>query len=762
MDVLEEIEQIKVNLQSVTDDISEAELILKLMWKVTSKGSRDILTYLNRLEEIAETLNNDIYRAWVLIYKGGNKRVVGEYDAALKIAEEAFALFEKEGDKPGLAAAYNSMGVVYMRQANYPKSLESFHAVLNLRLELEDKEGIGNAYNNLGVVYADLTNLPESLKYQQLSLEIKKELNDRSGLATSYINIGAIKQKQSDYAGALKNFYLALPIMQELDARQWVGDLHNNIGIVQGHQGNFPEAMKSHLKALAIRLPLNDKHGIAQSHNSIADINEVQANYAEALKHNLYALQIWEEIGNKHGIAQSHAGVGEIYRLTGDFEAALKSHNKALALREEMNDKHGIVESYNTLGQIYDGQGNYDEALKNHLMALEMGEPLGNKRRIAFCYMGIGEVYEKQGRLADALQNKLYAFSLAEEIGSTELIKQTALSVSNCFKINRDFENALKYYEVYHKTERQTLGQDAQRQLHNLSFQHNLEQKEREAEINRLKYVELEGKNLQIQQEKDEAERQRKRAEQSEHFKQMFLANMSHEIRTPMNAIVGMTDILLSTPQTKESLHYLNAIKQSSDNLLVVVNDVLDISKIEAGKLSIEKIVFDLQQQLNMLSNIFILKADEKKLAFEIKVASNVAPVLVGDPFRLNQVLINLLGNAFKFTHKGKVTLDITRKAKNQYQFKIQDTGIGIAPEKLALIFESFSQAESNTTRQYGGTGLGLTISKQLVELMGGKIEVTSKAGKGSEFSFVLQLNEATAADLPKQDERSVQSKAEN
>ena len=758
MTIGEEIEQLKARITETADESAQAGLIKDLLTKLSSTGSSEILPMTERLSQLAEKLNSAIYRGWVLVFRASMKRGTGEYEAALALCEEALVWFKKAKDMAGRAAALNGIGIVYMRQANYTQALEHFHATLKIRQELGDKEGVAWAYNNLGVVYADLTNLPEALKYGLLSLEIKKELNDKGGIGASYINIGAILQKQSKYAEALKNFQMALPIMEEMDAKIWIGDLHNNIGIVLGHQGNYAEALKSHLKALQIRVPISDKHGIAQSYNSIADVNEVQGNYAEALKHHYQSLKIWDEIGNKHGIAQSHAGIGEIYKLQGNYDEALDSHLHALDMRKEMNDKHGVVESYNSIGLIYERRGNYEEALKNHLLALELGEPLGNKRRIAFCYMGIGEVYEKQGKYEESIKNKLHAFEIANETGSKELIRQLSVSIYTTYKTIGDYENALKYYEIYHGIERETLGEETQKQLNNLSFQHNLEQKEKEAEINRLRYVELESKNQQIQQEKEEADRQRKRAEQSEHFKQMFLANMSHEIRTPMNAIAGMTNILLSSNQSKENLQYLNAIKHSSDNLLVVINDVLDISKMEAGKLNIESTAFNLEQQLYALRNIFNLKAAEKKISFAIEVDKHVPEGLVGDPHRLNQVLINLLGNAFKFTHKGKVTLAITQTSKNKYRFAVKDSGIGIAPEKLALIFESFSQAESDTTRQYGGTGLGLTISKQLVELMGGQIKVTSKPGKGSEFSFELELNTAKKTDVPVSSKTKLQS----
>lgn len=236
--------------------------------------------------------------------------------------------------------------------------------------------------------------------------------------------------------------------------------------------------------------------------------------------------------------------------------------------------------------------------------------------------------------------------------------------------------------------------------------------------------------------------REKERAQQSEKFKQQFLANMSHEIRTPMNSIIGLTNLLIKTNLDDHQQKYLNVIKKSSENLLVIINDILDLSKIEAGKMDFEKISFSLEDAIETVYHAMMFKAEEKKLSFSINIESNVPPFVVGDPTRLNQILINLAGNAIKFTENGDVTIDI-REINRQgnvsmIQFSIIDTGIGISEESLEKIFDSFSQASSDTTRKFGGTGLGLTISKQLIELQGGTIQVKSVIGKGTSFIFTI------------------------
>lgn len=274
------------------------------------------------------------------------------------------------------------------------------------------------------------------------------------------------------------------------------------------------------------------------------------------------------------------------------------------------------------------------------------------------------------------------------------------------------------------------------------------------------KLIKILGTLLDITKRKqyeEELETAKRKAEESTKAKELFLANTSHEIRTPMNAIVGVSQLLRKTELDAQQIEYLTIIEKSAGNLLTIINDILDLSKIESNNLKIENTSFNLKEVIESVINMTQFLAKEKNLNLRyICPSPNEDTTLIGDPLRLEQVLLNLVNNAIKFTHTGSVeiNLELKEETANSYKigFEVIDTGIGISAEKLEVIFNDFTQADASTTRIYGGTGLGLSISRKLVQLMGGELKVSSQPGKGTNFFFTLEFSKGeqkTIADAP-------------
>ncbi|WP_041916007.1 ATP-binding protein [Pseudodesulfovibrio mercurii] len=264
---------------------------------------------------------------------------------------------------------------------------------------------------------------------------------------------------------------------------------------------------------------------------------------------------------------------------------------------------------------------------------------------------------------------------------------------------------------------------------------------------------ELKRKNDSLNGALEQVRRAKQAAEVANAAKSSFLASMSHEIRTPMNAILGMADILWETELSEDQARYVDVFRTAGENLLEILDDILDLSKIEAGHLTLEKTWFPLTEILDRTCGVIQTKASKKGLGLSCVAAPEVPARINGDPTRLRQVLFNLLGNAIKFTDAGSVAMNVDIASRDDegvvLHFSITDTGVGVSGDKLGAIFEAFTQADSSTTRQFGGTGLGLAISKELVQMMGGRIWAESTPGKGSTFHFTARFDTARPEDVP-------------
>jgi adenylate cyclase len=338
-----------------------------------------------------------------------------------------------------------------------------------------------------------------SIEASRQALSLFKQHKEIKGMADCHQNIGNVYQLQGQYVEALYSYFNSLNLKEQINDKNSSAATYNNIAIVYETQGNYLQALKTHFTALKLKQELGDKNGVANSYNNLGLVYEAQGNYQDALKNYFAALKLKEELDDQYGIACALNNIGNIYLAQRSYPEALKTHFASLALFEKIGDQIRTGDGYIGIGNIYEKQGNYAKALEYHLASLKLKEEVGDKYGITICYVNIGNIYGAKGNYPSAMENLISAISVAQETGNKELIKETYLSLSNVFKIVNDFENALKYHEKYHQVESEILGQEAQKQLTNLNFQHNMEQKEKQLEIEQLR-------NVELKKEKDRSE----------------------------------------------------------------------------------------------------------------------------------------------------------------------------------------------------------------------------------------------------------------
>lgn len=523
--------------------------------------------------------------------------------------------------------------------------------------------------------------------------------------------------QQGEYDDGVDILQDALKISRDINNKPLQARVLNNLGYIYRDRGDLADALNHFEGALKINEKLGDE--VAQSVNlsSIAYLLYDLNDYENALEFALRCLPIFEKANDLHRLNALYHILGNIYFKQEQHLEALRYFEENLRLSEQDTVLHALAIS--GLGKVYYKMNDFANARKHLVDALKESEELSNVEVQIICQFYIGRMMMDEGNYRQAQQHMNAAFELADEYNRKHDVMSVHEALAQLYDKMGDIPKAFYHLKTYEQMKEEIFKQTT---------------------FNKIR-------NLQTRQQVELAQKEKEVAEQTAQLKQQFMANMSHEIRTPMNAIVGMTSLLMSKNPLPEQMKYLKAIQQSADNLLVIINDILDLSKIEAGKIVIEQTDFSLREVTNSVRDMLMFKAEEKGLQFRVNVEEEIPVRVIGDPTRINQVLINLAGNALKFTEKGYIEVRVTiqKKAEKKYwlKFEVIDTGIGISPDYVNKIFESFTQAGTDVARKFGGTGLGLTISKQLVELMGGEIGVTSELGKGTTFFAIIPLTES-------------------
>lgn len=604
---------------------------------------------------------------------------------------------------------------------------------------------------SLGVANRNRFRMKEAEFWHKLEFDAASRGKLTKRMVQALNNLGLIYRRTDKYEAAIEAYQQAIVLAESTGEARGIVFALNGLGNIFLELGNLDEAMLNFRECLRQEQALNNLTGIAINLNNIGHVYREWGDLERAMEYFMLSLEVNQEIPSQRGIAICYNDIGEIYRIRGENDKALSYFELSLNLNKLIGDLYYLGINHLKIAEIYFERKDFD-GIQAHLdEAIRLSELTNNRSNLMKSYRIKYETEHARGHISGAIKYLEKAWTLNDSI-LNENMQRKVMQMQATFNRERSnsqialLQNEKMLAELRFKRQKDYtlvvvaglfvmvigLGLLAYLLLTKNRAVQALKMKNREVEQARLQLAEY---NQQLLTAKQEAELNNK-------LKSQFLANMSHEIRTPLNSVIGFADLLSEKITDSVKLSYLESIRSSGRSLLLLIEDILDLSKIEAGKLKPELHSMSLNNLFLELRRIFELQAFQKNILLKFETSSDFPEIIVMHEGSLRQIMVNLVGNALKFTESGQIIVSaevLQRKGEN-YDLKISvsDTGSGIAKEDLAHIFDAFYQSQANPGHQKG-TGLGLTITKRLVELLNGTITATSVVGEGTTFEMVFR-----------------------
>ncbi len=548
------------------------------------------------------------------------------------------------------------------------------------------------------------------------ALTLSKQIKDSDGIGFSLSELAENALQRNDHKEALNHLLEAAHIFESNENYIHGSQCYRKLGLIQFNNGNFRDALESETKALELVKKFNDLEAEAVIENRIGEILKQIGDYKEAIRHHENALRIFESKKFDSEVCRTCFLIGNAYNWANELDNAYNFLNRSLTIAEDLGTREQQIRPAGSLAILYTKLREYDKALDHFFTAIELTDQTsGNALLKSDLLRNLGNLYIETNELEKAEQVLNESLNLVIDTGVKEPLAGIYKLLAELKESQGIHADALKFYKKHIATINEIIDKE---------------------EDNR-------SRGLQLKYDFEELKKKRDLAERSVELKDQFISNLSHEIRTPLNGVLGMANLLTDTNPSPEQLEYINTIKLSANNLISIIDDLLDYSNIQSGKVKFQNRDFKIRDSLTQVIQLFKAKADEKKIQLSCTFDEYLPEFLIGDAARLRQILLNLTSNALKFTDTGSVNLDVqivsTDEKDIRLLFKITDTGRGISGELLESIFESFTRiTDEHSSKLIGGTGLGLAIVKQLTELQGGIVSVSSAPGKGSVFKVEL------------------------
>ncbi len=668
--------------------------------------------------------------------------LIGDLEKSITYTKEALQLAEKFNFKKGKANSLYILGRYYNNKSDFPKALSHYQKSLKISEEIDSKREIAQNLNRIGIIYKIQGSYSIAQDYYLKSLLISEQIGDKQSIANCLFWIGMIYRINGNFNDALRFLQKSLMIREEMGDNLGIANSLHNIGNVHEKQYNFPLAHEFYQKSLKMFEEEGDKVGIARLLINIGNLYEKQGNYPTAHGNYQIALKLYKKTGNKYGISLGYFNLGSIYLKKLNYSKALDYTLKSLRIAKEIETLYFIGEVYRQLSEIYTAVHNYKKAYENYVFYRQFEDSVFNEENIKKMAVLEHQYKFDKEKQAIKLEQEKKDVLLAEEAKRQSIIRNFLIAGF----ILMVLLVLLVWRSLFQRRKANNLLRTQKEEITSALAQ--LKKLNEELSTNKEELIQT---NDELKNQSKELRQSREEAQAASKSKSVFLANMSHEIRTPMNAILGFTQIIKSRIKKAnfdkvELARFLETIHSSAKSLLSLINDILDLSKVEAGKLAMEYAPISPKKLFNDIHNIFRQKIIDKGLKFIVEVAPDLPKVLLLDEVRLRQILINLIGNSIRFTKAGHIKISVSHLYPDESTcseldliLSVQDSGVGISKDHYESIFESFSQAEGQKLATFGGTGLGLAICRRLVEMMGGKISVSSELGKGSTFKIVIK-----------------------
>lgn len=645
------------------------------------------------------------------------------------------------------------------------KSEKTAFRILNLLKSQPNSYIEAKTYYYLGEIAYEKENYHTSVKYLLNAVSgFQSQDTVTHILAETYLSLGSTYNCIDQYHKAFENYEKAYTLSKKIYHEELAYRSQLNMGQQVSMMGDYTKAEVYLKEALAYYSNTNDSMLIGHIYFSLG-VNASKAyKQEEALKYYKNALTIYNQFNDKTMKASILNNIGLVYSRGGRYNIAIEYYKKALVELGLADYKRGIAICLSNIGDLYFLKGEFENARKYSEQAIELGHLIGSPDILKDAYFRMSEIqYEtsefQQAYLSYALYNKF-----KDSVYHATKMKQLE-------HLKAEFDNTRKeeriaYLELQNKVEQSNKRKvsiilffstiltvliiSVLISLFRIKVRHNRRLK---VEINERRKVESEMKELtekldnRVKERTFELRIAKEQAEESERLKTSFLANMSHEVRTPMNGILGFSELLGNQSISDDKrMKYIKLIHKNSKVLLNLIEDIIDISKIESGELSVNKTIFTLNELLFELFSYAKNQRSQlskKEIDLQLKLPDNSSELkLFTDSARVQQVYTNLINNALKFTLKGNISIGYHLNAPNHITFFVEDTGIGISPKNQELVFQRFRQIDESNKRRFGGTGLGLYLSKQIIELMDGNITINSEEGKGTRIEFTMKKND--------------------